>query len=55
MRIEVAAAFPARERLEGLERDEPLGAGRQDRDDLVPVAHQQADELAGLVRRDRHR
>ncbi len=36
--VEVLAGRPPRERLEGLGADEPLGAGRDERDHLVAAA-----------------
>ena len=52
MQIQVLAGRPARERHERLGTDEALGAGRDERDHLVPGLDEQARELAGLVRRD---
>jgi hypothetical protein len=49
MRIEVAGAFAPREGLEGMTRDEPFGVGREERRHLVPVLHEQPQELARLV------
>jgi hypothetical protein len=50
--VELARRLVPRQRLEGLRRDEALRLGGQDRRHLVPGPHEQARELAGLVRGD---
>ena len=47
--VEIVAGGPAGERGEGLGADEPLGAGRDERDHVVPALDEQARQLAGLV------
>ena len=50
--VEIVGGRPAREGVEGLGRDEALGAGRDERDHLVARLDEQARQLAGLVRGD---
>ena len=52
VRVRVVARRLPGERVEGLRRDEALGAGRDDRVHVVSRADEQADERAGLVGRD---
>ena len=49
MRVEILAFGPSSERQERLFGDEPLCAGRDERNHLVARPHEQACELAGLV------
>ena len=49
VRIEVFLRRPPGKRGEGLAAHEPVGAARDERNDVVPRAHEQARQLAGLV------
>ncbi len=49
VRVRVGAGSRAREREEGLGGDEPFGATRHERVDVVPRLDEQPDELARLV------
>ena len=52
MEIDVVGRRPPRERAEGLGGDEALGAGRDERNDVVPRLHEEPADLACLVGRD---
>ena len=47
--IDVLGRGPPRERAERLGGDEALGAGRDERNDVVPRFHEEAADLARLV------
>ncbi len=49
MGVEVLASGTPRERLKGLGPHEAVGAGREQRDHVVPALHEQARQLARLV------
>ena len=49
MEVDVVAGRPPREGAEGLGRDEALGPGREQRDDVVARLDEEPRDLAGLV------
>ena len=52
VRVQIVAGGPPGEREKSLGPNEPLGAGRDERHDVVPALDEQPRQLAGLVRRD---